>query len=208
MFTAGAFAAAFLTAYYTFRMIFLVTLPDRTENREEPTDHGEHGSHAGEPWSRGVPVAILALGAMVIGFAGPRIAAMLGVRPEEPAFASMIPAVAVVLAGVAVAWLDFGRGTAARRGFIARVPALHTLFSNQWFVDDLYRAVLVRFTNAVATFLQAVETRGLDGGFNRLGLGVLGLGGRSPRVQGGWVQFYSGCAIIFLGAVAFYIGVR
>ncbi|MBQ43640.1 MAG: NADH-quinone oxidoreductase subunit L [Gemmatimonadetes bacterium] len=210
VFTAGAFAAAFLTAYYTFRMIFLVTVPERTENGEEPTDHGEHGSHAGEPWSMGVPVAILALGAMVIGFAGPRIAAMLGVRPEEHAFASMIPAVAVVLAGVAVAWLDFGRGSASpqRRGFIARVPALHTLFSNQWYVDDLYRAVLVRFTNAVATLLHAVETRGLDGGFNRLGLGVLGLGVRSTRVQGGWVQFYSGCAIIFLGAIAFYIGAR
>ena len=109
---------------------------------------------------------------------------------------------------MAVAWLDFGRGTAARRGFIARVAALHTLFSKQWYVDDLYRAVLVRFTNAVARLLHAAETRGLDGGFNRLGLEVLRLGGRSTRVQGGWVQFYSGCAIIFLGAVAFFIGAR
>jgi NADH-quinone oxidoreductase subunit L len=208
VFTAGAFVAAFLTAYYTFRMIFLVTLPDRIEE-PEPVAHGDHDSHAAEPWSMRLPVAVLALGAMGIGFAGPRIAAMLGVTTEEHALLSMIPAVAVVLAGVVVAWLDFGRGTATqRRGFIARVPALHTLFSNQWYVDAVYRAVLVRLANAVARLLNAVETRGLDGGFNNLGLGVLRLGDRSTRIQGGWVQFYSGCAIIFLGAIAFYIGAR
>jgi NADH:ubiquinone oxidoreductase subunit 5 (subunit L)/multisubunit Na+/H+ antiporter MnhA subunit len=156
-----------------------------------------------------LPVALLALGAVGIGFAGPRIAALLGVIPEEHALLSMIPAVAVVLAGVVVAWLDFGRGTATqRRGFIASVPALHTLFSNQWYVDAVYRAVLVRLANAVARLLNAVETRGLDGGFNNLGLGVLRLGHRSTRIQSGWVQFYSGCAIIFLGAIAFYIGAR
>ena len=204
-FAAAALAAAFLTAYYTFRMVFLVVFPAQGG---EAAPVGEHRGRA-EPWSMVGPVAVLTSGAATVGFLGPHIAAGLGVRPEEHALVSMLPALVVVLAGVLVAWLDFGRATAPREGgFIVRIPVLHTLFSNQWYVDVFYRTIVVRCTIAVAKLMHAVETRGLDGSFDRLGWNVLGLGARSTRVQSGWVQFYGGCAVLVFGAVAVYLGMR
>ena len=204
--TAAAFVAAFLTAYYTFRMVFLVARPAVDDGDAQPAaDH--HGERA-EPWSMVVPVVLLTLGAAFIGFVGADIAAGLGLRPAEHTLASALPAVAVVLAGVTVAWLDFGRRAAPRRGFISAVPALHTLFANQWYVDALYRTVFVRVTLTAAALLHFVETRMIDGGFDGLAAGILAWGRRATRLQNGWVQFYSGCTIVVFGIVALYLGVR
>ena len=72
------------------------------------------------------------------------------------------------------------------------MPALETLFVRQWYVDDFYRAVVVRINAALAGALHFVETRGLDAGFNALGLNILGLGSAATRLQSGWVQVYAG----------------
>ena len=113
-----ALLAAFLTAYYTFRMIFLVTRPQQVEVMDA---HGDHGR--AEPLSMALPVALLTVGAAVAGFWGGDIARGLGIEAGHHSLAAMAPALAVVALGVLVAWLDFGRQSAARTGFIARMPA-------------------------------------------------------------------------------------
>ena len=199
-FTIAAFAAAFLTAYYTFRMIFLVTLPDRIE----PHTADDHHEGSAEPWTMALPVVVLSLGAALAGGWGDKIAAALGVEISHHSIGDMLPAIGVVAAGVVLAWLDFGRGD--RAGFLTRIPALQSLFSNGWHIDEIYRAVFVRITGWVATLLHGMEVKGLDGGFDRFGVGILGAGSGSRRVQSGWVQFYGGCAVVVVGAIAFYVG--
>ena len=210
LFTGAAFAAAFLTAYYTFRMVFLVVRPaqDGAGSADTPAAPAasEHGDRA-EPWSMVTPVVFLTVVAAFVGLYGIDIAAGLGLQPSpDHTLASALPAVAVVLFGVAIAWLDFGRNGAQRRGFISRVPILHTLFVNQWYVDAFYRAVLVRLTVTAAAVLHWAEVRILDGGFDHMATSILGWGRRSTRIQNGWVQFYGGCAIIVFGALALYLG--
>jgi NADH-quinone oxidoreductase subunit L len=202
VFSVAAFLAAFLTAYYTFRMIFLVLNPLPVE----PESHVSEGHDRAEPWSMALPVALLIVGAAIAGFFGSDIARHLGLDAVHHSFASMVPALVVVALGVLLAWLDFGRPSSARTGFIARVPSVERLFLNGWYVDAFYDAVVVRGTVLVATILHAAEVRLFDGNFDRFGFGMLGLGSASRRLQNGWVQFYGGWAAIVLGAVAVYFG--
>jgi len=204
IFSLVALLVAFLTAYYTFRMIFLVTRPAQIEATEGHTDHG-HGQRA-EPWSMALPVLLLTVGAAIAGFWGADIASRLGIEAGHHSLASMVPAVAVVVLGVLLAWVDFGRQTAARTGFIARLPAIEKLFTNGWYIDAFYDEVVVRVTLLVSTVLHAAESKLLDGGFDRFGLGILGIGSGSTRLQNGWVQFYGGWTVILIGVAAVYFG--
>jgi NADH-quinone oxidoreductase subunit L len=203
VFLLGGFAAAFLTAYYTFRMIFLVVSPAQIR----PAEHAGHRGHP-QPWVMLAPILLLALGAVGLGFFGAPIAAALGLRPAHQELVSMVPALAVVGLGVLAAWLDFGRRTALRQGFIARFPALEKLCARQWYIDEFYRGVAVRLILALARLLHFFEIRGLDRGFNGLGLNLLEMGARSARLQLGWVQIYTGGTVVLLGLVGLYLGWR
>lgn len=204
LFAAAAFVAAFLTAYYSFRMVFLVARPAVDET---PASSSTHAGRA-EPWSMVLPVVALTIAAAIAGFAGNSIAAGLGLQPAQHTLASALPAVLVVLAGVAVAWLDFGRLNARRAGFISAVRPVQTLFVKQWYIDAFYRAVMVRITLTAAAIFHWMEVRILDGSFDQMADSILAWGRRSTRLQSGWVQFYGGCAIVLFGALALYLGAR
>ena len=168
VFLGGAYLAAAMTAYYTFRMVFLVVRPAAIEAHGH--DHG--GRHAADsPATMTVPILVLALLTLVLGFAGGRLAGSLGLEVAHHSLVAMAPALGVVVLGIAVAWLDFGRAGAARLGFIRHAPPLEALFRNKWFVDAFYAAVVARATEAVASLLARVETHGLDEGFDRLAAG-------------------------------------
>ena len=153
-----------------------------------------------------LPVVALTIAAAIAGFAGNSIAAGLGLQPAQHTLASALPAVLVVLAGVAVAWLDFGRLNARRAGFISAVRPVQTLFVKQWYIDAFYRAVMVRITLTAAAIFHWMEVRILDGSFDQMADSILAWGRRSTRLQSGWVQFYGGCAIVLFGALALYLG--
>ena len=201
LFVTAAFFAAFLTAYYSLRMVFLVTRPAVDEAVDSPAHSGR-----AEPWSMVFPVVLLTLAAAAAGFAGSRIAAGLNLQPAQHSLASALPAVIVVLAGVAIAWLDFGRRNARRIGFISALTSLQTLFVNQWYIDAFYRAIIVRSTITAAAVFHWMEVRILDGGFDLMADSILAWGRRSTHLQSGWVQFYGGCAIVLFGALALYLG--
>jgi NADH-quinone oxidoreductase subunit L len=200
IFMAGAFFAAFLTAYYSFRMIFLITRPDRIEPPAGPHAHNP------EPFSMIFPVILLTLGAIFLGYFGDSIGNAIGAHIVHHTLAAMLPAIGVVLLGIFVAYLDYGRSDGTRTGFISRITPLHTLFANKWYIDDFYRATIVALTMAVATLMQWLETHLLDGGFNRFGFGIIRTGFASARLQGGWMQLYLGWTVIIIGIAILYIG--
>lgn len=197
IYMAGAFLAAFLTAYYTFRMIFLITKPDHTSE----SDH----SHP-EPMNMRAPVLLLTLGAIVLGFFGANIAQGLGLMPHRHSVILMISAAGVVILGILIAYLDYGRDNAPRTGFIGKIAPLNTLFTNKWYIDDIYRVTIVAITHALSRILHWTENHILDGNYDRFGLGILRTGAKSTRIQGGWMQLYLGWAIILLAVVALYLG--
>ncbi|MHC5026875.1 MAG: NADH-quinone oxidoreductase subunit 5 family protein [Planctomycetota bacterium] len=214
IFRIGAYGAAFLTAYYSFRMVFLILRPDAdsaaTEEEPAGAQHaGGHGHDHGpaEPWPIRLPIIVLSLGALGAGFLGDRIGHMLGLEHvHHPALLEMAPAIVIALLGVALAWLEFGRRGARQTGFIARVPALESLFVNRWYIDVVYRAVFVRLAVGIARLCFGVETRGFDGAADKLGEGTVAAGAGTARAHSGRLQFYIGTAVVLVAAIVFYLG--
>ncbi len=192
--------AAFLTAYYTFRMIFLVTLPDKMDTAE---------SHEGDsPPVMLVPIVVLAAGAVLGGLLGRPLGGLLGVEVPHHSIISMLPAIGAVAAAVALAWWDFGRADAPRTGFAASLGPLHTLFVNKWYVDAFYTATFGRALDVCSALLQKVEERGLDGGFDNAAFSTGRLGRLLARFQTGWVQGYIASLVVIVALAGFFFGLR
>lgn len=232
-FMIGALAAAFLTAYYTFRMIFLVVRPDPDSAAEadEPAgaqhashgpvhdaddhdSHDDHHDHPAEPWTMALPIAVLTVGALIAGFFGGTIADTLAI--EFPSLgdgigaqiAHVAPAVAIALLGVAAAYLEFGRKGAAQTGLVSRSPGLHRLLANRWYLDAIYRRTVVALALGVARLMYGTETHGFDGGADKIASGTIVAGRGTARGHSGRLQLYVGGATILVALAAAYLGLR
>jgi NADH-quinone oxidoreductase subunit L len=137
----------FLTAYYAFRLIFIILFP-RGEIRKEPAQHGREGMGA-LYWAMGFPLLILAGATVVLGFlemplreflSGGTTARPYGDHPWLPYISA-----GLAVLGVGVAWFEFGRRAALQVGFVEKLPMLRELFAQRWYLDHVYR----RFVDTV-----------------------------------------------------------
>ncbi|MCC6748716.1 MAG: NADH-quinone oxidoreductase subunit L [Deltaproteobacteria bacterium] len=216
-----AYAAAFLTAYYSFRMVCLVLFPNPasrlTVEKVPEAPHGGHGHGASHghgahaegdaPWVMRGPILLLTLASAAAGFFGARIAKILGAaEPAHPSIAELAPAVGIALFGVLLAYLEFGRRGAAQTGFLAHLRPLERLFERKWYLDDLNDKVFGGLVNLVSRLCHLAETRGLDDSADRLARGTQGLGGLTAQVQAGWLQVYIGTAVLLLAVFCYFLG--
>jgi NADH-quinone oxidoreductase subunit L len=151
--------AAFLTAFYMTRQVFCVFFgPHRKEN--SAASHALHES----PPAMTVPVLVLAALSVLTGFIGTPAwrwfqAFIEGSRPEfapnalldHGPMVIMLMSSALVLAGLGLGWLFYGRNPDAIA--ISSLDPLERLWPNLFavlrrklFVDELYEATAVRFT--------------------------------------------------------------
>ena len=214
-----AFLGAGLTAYYTFRMVFLtlgahgradaLTHGEMEPGAHGPTDVRTHGASAGE---RAMQVTVLALAALtlVLGYLGPWFAARLA--PAGPAHGPFefgtgaLVALAVVAAGVALAWFEFGRRGAPGVGFVERVPALARFFGDNWYLDRLYRATVIRWAQALSRAAQWNDRTVVDGVTDGVASGTVGGGRLLALLQSGYVQTYVMIAVGLVAALAYVLG--
>jgi len=203
-------AGAFLTAFYTFRLVFLAFFGGPRMPKE--VAHHIHES----PAVMTVPLIVLAVLTVVAGLAvgipsshGTAFARFLQpVLPVEETehsagitFALLVLSALVAIAGVALAWLVYGR-TAARAASIgvARNP-LHRLLIEKYYVDELYDALFVRPIYRLSLWLARVfDPSVVDGIVNGVANLVTGWARGLRRVQTGFVMNYA--LGVLLGAVA------
>ena len=211
----GALLAAFMTAYYAFRMIFLITRPNPDSQAvEEEAAHAQHEDghvHHGpaEPWSMLAPIAVLTVGAIGAGLLGDWMGHKLGMEHiHHPTVADMAPAVVVALLGGALAWFDFGRRRSAQVGSVAHLPAVQRLFVRRWYIDEIYDATIVRFSLWIARLCFGAETRGLDVGADAVARGTRESGEMVAQSHTGRLQLYIGSAIVVVAALALTLGLR
>lgn len=159
LFWAVGLIAAFITAFYTFRMIFL-TFFGKPRMDEETGKHVHEG-----PWSILVPLIVLAVGSLLAGFLG--LPGRLGVlqRFLEPVFAPanhilgveehglaaidyvlMVVSVLVAMAGIVLAWFMYVRRTDLPALAGAKLRPLYNVVYNKFYLDELYAATVVRLT--------------------------------------------------------------
>ena len=213
-----AYLGAGLTAYYAFRMVFL-TLPARAAGgaraaeaappQREAAHPSAPGAAAGER-AMGATVVLLALLTLLLGYLGPWFVARLA--PGQAARAPFefgsgaLAALALVAAGIALAWVEFGRRGAPRIGFLERLPAVARFCRDNWYLDRLYRATVVRWAVALSRAAQWSDRTVVDGATDGLAGGTVRSGRLLALVQSGYVQVYLTIAVALVAALAYVLG--
>ncbi len=195
-----AYLGAFLTAYYSARMVFL-TLVSPTPHAPHPTSlrHPTLAEKAAD-FMMSVPVLVLAALTLVLGWLGPWVPA----RAFEFG-GGVVLALALALSGIGLAWVEYGRAGASRIGFVERVPALCDFFANNWYVDRFYQATFVRLAHALSRGARWNDQRVLDAAGDSLALGTTRGGRLLARIQNGQVQMYLAVVVTLLVAFAIWL---
>jgi NADH-quinone oxidoreductase subunit L len=192
---------AFMTAFYTFRMIFLAFVGAPRMSKE--VAHHVHES----PPTMTVPLIVLSILTIIAGW-------VLGVPAEEgtrfqrllePVFALhagehggvtaimlLVLSVIVVFAGIVLAWFVYGAGPVRADELGRPRTVAHRLLLNAWYVDWLYDRAIVRPLLALSEFLARLfDTRVVDGAVNGIGRTVAAWAQSLRRLQTGYVVNYA-----------------
>jgi NADH-quinone oxidoreductase subunit L len=209
----GLLGAA-LTAFYVFRAFFLTFTGT---SRVDP--HLAHHLHEA-PSTMTVPLIILAVLSTIGGWVGlpagflwgdaigaylaPSLAVVHGAEHHHPDGATLGfligTATAMALAGIAVAYLFYGKPSEAPNALAARARGVYQVLWNKYYVDELYNALFIRPYVALSDFFwQVIDSQVIDGAVNGLGELVGWIGGRLRRLQTGNVQAYA--LAMLIGAI-------
>jgi NADH-quinone oxidoreductase subunit L len=191
---ASGMVGAFLTGLYTFRLFFIVFTGEPTPFAREHF-HQHHGKEGplSMRWTVGV-LAVLSLIGGLLQFAPLWHPLSTWLDPIERPLAeptnwqewgSSILAIAVGLAGIAVAWAIYAAGR-------ARAPRTLPLLERKFYWDELYDLLWYRSGDLVARGFYALVERPLVAGSLSAVTASFGLGSREVgRAQNGLVRSYA-----------------
>ncbi|MCK9375916.1 MAG: NADH-quinone oxidoreductase subunit L [Syntrophobacterales bacterium] len=214
---------AFLTAYYSFRVIFVMLFPKEPEAyskvpghivhvEDEAHGHGGHGDghdeHHGVPWVMSFPLIVLAFFTLILGFCHDYLMKLLlgEVHHEAMDYFLLISAVSCAVGGIAMAWLDWGRKDAKCVGFISKMPALQTFFIQKWYMDHFWRWFLNRFIYGTFSRLFTLnDRRVVDGGVDAVAFSTVGSGRLLSFIQTAFLQYNLLFMVLVLAGVGIYL---
>jgi NADH-quinone oxidoreductase subunit L len=197
-------AGAIMTAFYSFRLIFLTFFG--TSRMDHEVEHHVHES----PKVMTIPLMILAFFSVTIGFLGMPLV-QHGNRFAEflaPVFPPavhegegghgleimlMVFSVLVAAAGIVFAWVMYVKDTSIPGRLAEKYRGVYTLLLNKYKVDELYNYLFVDgLVHKLAKVLHGIgDVKIVDGAVN----GVARLIGRTSdqgrRLQTGFVQEYA-----------------
>ncbi|NKC31357.1 NADH-quinone oxidoreductase subunit L [Falsiroseomonas selenitidurans] len=203
--------AAFLTAFYSWRLIIL------TFHGAPRADHHTMEHVHESPWTMAVPLLVLSGGAVVTGFSfyeffvghhqahfwnGAIFTAahnqILEHAHHVPDWVPLAPTV-VGLAGIALAYLMYMFVPALPGKLAGAFPAVHRFLLNKWYFDELYDAIFVRPAMRIADALwKTGDARLIDGMPNGVAALAVDVADGAVRLQSGRVASYAFTMIIGL----------
>ncbi|ABX08095.1 NAD(P)H-quinone oxidoreductase subunit 5 [Prochlorococcus marinus] len=222
------FLTAGMTAFYMFRLYFLtfegsfrgdnVELQEELlvlagKDNEEQEDHHSGSIHE-SAWPMTVPLVVLAVPSVIIGFLG---------TPWNSSFAKLLDpteaiematnfswgeflplalgSVAISIAGISLAvFAYFLKRIDLATNIAQRYPAINAFLSNKWYLDDINERIFVRGSRKLAREVLEVDAKVVDGVVNLTGLLTLGSGEGLKYFETGRAQFYA--LIVFGGVIA------
>ncbi|MGD8977742.1 MAG: NADH-quinone oxidoreductase subunit L [Gammaproteobacteria bacterium] len=213
-------AGVFVTALYTFRMMFMVF------HGEERMDADTRAHLHESPWVVTVPLILLAVPSVVAGWMteeailfGNYFGAAIQVLPSHDVLAElgrhgttpayflvhglMAPPFLLAMAGVAAAWYLFLRRPDIPAGLAAQFAGLNRLLVNKYYFDDLNEKVLAPASRALGRRLWHTGDEVLiDGAMVNGSARLVGwLSGLFSRVQTGYLYHYAFAMIVGLAAM-------
>jgi NADH-quinone oxidoreductase subunit L len=203
--------AAFLTAFYSWRLLIL------TFHGKPRADHHTMEHVHESPAVMLVPLLLLAVGAV---FAGAVFApSFIGHHWEEfwngaivnaahnhimhhvhevPGWVPLAPTI-VGLAGIALAYVMYMFAPSLPGALANALPGVHRFLLNKWYFDELYDAIFVRPAQALARgFWKIGDVRIIDGVPNGLAASVAGAARQAVSLQTGRVASYAFTMIVGL----------
>lgn len=192
-----ALTAAILTAFYMFRLYFLVFTGT-------PRHHNDHVHES--PLSMTFPMMVLASLAVVAGYfeffgftewlsGDGTIAHNL----HTPGWIMVVSSIAGIT-GISLAWYVYGRD---KKVSTKQPKGLHKVLYNKYYIDELYDAVVVRPYTALGNLLKIFDHY-VIGGLVQLTVAIsVGVGRLGSRLQNGQLQSYG--LITILGLVILLI---
>ncbi|CAB1059946.1 NADH-ubiquinone oxidoreductase chain L (EC [Olavius sp. associated proteobacterium Delta 1] len=207
---AAGLLGAFLTAYYTFRLIFIILFPKESETESQSGHDHDHGGY----WVMSWPLIVLAAITVILGFYQGALESFFnGQQAIPPAHVGQhgwLPFVAIgsALCGVVLAWLEFGRQGADQVGFVEKIAPLNNLFAERWYLDRFYRRFMDIFIyGVVSNLFDRNDKKVIDGGIDGLGKGTVEIGRFVSFLHLGMVQYRLltiFVVMVFLGLYFFF----
>jgi NADH-quinone oxidoreductase subunit L len=204
--------AAVLTSFYSWRLMFLVF-------EGKPREPKEVLAHAHEPpWTMGLPLILLALGALLLGevfahlFIGAGQAdfwrgsiATHEATHEAPAWIAFAPTVAMAL-GFATAWYFYITNPLVPFGLSKRFRGAYLFLLNAWYFDALYDTLFVRPAMRLGRFLwKTGDGTVIDGiGPDGVSARVIDIANRAVKLQSGYIYHYAFAMLIGVAALITY----
>ena len=203
-------SAAFLTAFYSWRLLIMAF-------HGKPRASAEVMSHVHEsPLVMTLPLFVLAVGAVFSGwlgyelFVGHDMAVFWGdsifILPEHhamehahhvPTWVKLLP-VLLATSGVLLAVLCYAIWTDIPSVAARLFAPIHRFFFNKWYFDELYDAIFVRPAVRIGSFLWLRGDRDTIDGFGPDGMSamVMRVSAMAARLQSGFVFHYAFAMLI------------
>lgn len=213
-------AAAFMTAFYSWRLLFM-TFHGKPRSDEKVMAH-VHES----PLIMTLPLYFLAIGALFAGFVfhgmfvgegrprfwGDAIFVLeqndtIALAHHVAAWVKYLPTVAGVV-GILLAYVFYIRSRHLPAVMAGLLPRVHAFLFNKWYVDELYNATGLKGSFALGRFLwKTGDVKIVDGlGPNGAAAVVAAAAAGAKKVQSGYVYHYAFAMLIgVVGLVSFYV---
>ncbi|MBU9710323.1 NADH-quinone oxidoreductase subunit L [Evansella tamaricis] len=195
-----AVITALMTAFYMFRLFF------KAFTGEFRGDHEPHGENSK---LMTVPLAVLAFLAIVAGFVNTPFGFYLedfllqGLNVGYQAHGEMWLvglSIGIAVVGIGLAYLMYGKKVISSEAIRSKVPAVHKLLLNKYYMDELYQKVFVQPTVAIGKFFWEVDKGVVDGIVNFVGRATRLSGRTFAKRHDGQLQTYG--LVTLIGGIA------
>ncbi|WP_010677179.1 NADH-quinone oxidoreductase subunit L [Bacillus timonensis] len=196
-----AVLAAFFTAFYMFRLFFMVFTG---EARGKQTNVKE------SPSTMTIPMIVLGILAVVAGYVNtPWFGTFLGDwltegtnlygagHVEGPGWI-MAVATFASLFGLLLAYAMYQRKSISRDFFSSRAPIMYSIVYNKYFIDEFYNMTVVYATKVFSLFLRYIDEFLVGGIVKGVAQATQGIGKIGAKLQNGQVQMYTSVAFVGL----------
>jgi NADH-quinone oxidoreductase subunit L len=205
-------AAALLTSFYSWRLMFL-TFEGKPREKPAVLEHAHE-----PPWTMGLPLVLLALGSLLAGavfthffigvdqvsfWRGSLVTHAEEAHHELPILVTLAPTLAMA-AGFAIAWYFYITNPFVPFGLAKRFRSVYQFLLKAWYFDALYDAIFVRPAKRLGRLLWKTGDGTIIDGIGPDGVAarVIDITNRVVRLQSGYIYHY---AFVMLIGVALLI---
>ena len=200
-----AMFTAFLTAFYMFRMYFIVFVA--------PNHHDEHYVYTSKTIT--IPLLILAIGAIGAGFLNlPTIFggnhfvdSWLGQLHSKHIHMDHITEYVLMALSVIVAATGIMAAYSKYANFNVNKPEDETgLIGNKFYIDEIYNILFVQSSKKLSTFIdKVIDEKIIDAFIMNSSIGFVNIGKKVAMIQNANVRFYAAFMLIGMTCVFIYL---